>query len=269
MKIRPTPETIWTRPAYSRYIHPRITDEVIRKAERQLGVTLPNDFLDVLRVQNGGSIRFHLPDAFGDSISGIGKSVPSLTFFDWTDDQEYVDFSLEGLVPFDGDGHWCYCLDFRSSAESPSITYIVIDSSSQEIIADSFTSFMGLMELRLENELVLKGVKDIDDARVQLEKLFKLPFERDVSNIGVPYLHCKTGKKWNNSFSITDNKVARSYSGEEPDEFRFKGKALLFPELDRDAVIFEGSEKNMEMYREKLTSIGLELVDIESAATEL
>jgi hypothetical protein len=265
MKIKPTPETIWQRPAYLPYVHPPLTDEAIRLAEKQLGCTLPDDFIAVLRVQNGGPIRFSIPDSMGDLISGIGPSFPSITDFDLSDHQEYVDFSLDGLVAFDGDGHWYHCLDFRSDKSNPGVSYIDVECNGEDRIADSFSDFLNLMELDLGNELVLRNVANLDDARKQLEALFKNSFEQKVSNIGVPYLKCQTGKKWDECFWITNNKVAHGYSGEDPAKFHFEGQALLFPELSLDNVIFEAPEEYIESYRTILRRAGLELVDVESA----
>jgi hypothetical protein len=265
MKIKPTPETIWKRPAYLPYVHPPLTDEVVRQAERQFGYSLPSEFLDVLRVQNGGPIRFRIPDSMGDMIAGIGPSFPSITTFDLKGNQEYVDFSLDGLVPFDGDGHWYRCLDFRTDAKNPGVSYIDVECNSEERIADTFSSFLNLMELAIETELVLTSVANLADARRQLEALFGSPFEQEVNNVGVLIWTCQTGKNWDQGFSITDNKVARGYSGDDPTTFQFEGKALLFPELSPNAVIFEAPEAHIDSYRVILRKAGLELVDIESA----
>jgi SMI1 / KNR4 family (SUKH-1) len=266
MRIKPTPETIWKRPAYLPYVHFPLTDEVVVAAEKRLGCALPHDFLDILLVQNGGPIRFSLPDSVGDLIAGIGPSFPSITDYHLTDHQDYVDFSLDGLVPFNGDGHWYRCLDYRGNENRPGVAYIDVECNSEHRIADSFSDFLDLMELSLENEMVLKNVDNIDDARTRLEALFGLPFERDISNIGVPQWTCKTGPEWDACFWITCNKVARGYSGSSPEEFQFEGESLLFPELNQDAVIFEAPEERLESYREKLGKAGLELVEIENAA---
>ncbi len=265
MTIKPTPETIWKRPAYLPYVHAPLTDEVIVKAENTLGCTLPSDFLNVLRVQNGGPIRFRIPDSVGGMIAGIGPCFPSITDFDLKDCQEYVDFSLDGLVPFDGDGHWYLCLDFRNTAKDPGVSYIDVECNSEEMIADTFGNFLNLMELSIENELMIRNVANIEDARMQLERLFGAPFEQKVSNIGVPYMKCQTGKEWDRCFWITSNKVARGYSGDNPSAFQFVGEALLFPELPPDAVIFEAPEDHIDSYRAILREAGIGLVDIESA----
>jgi hypothetical protein len=267
MKIKPTPQTIWQRPAFLPYVHPPLTDEVILLAERQLGCTLPTEFLDVLRVQNGGSIRFRIPESMGDMIAGIGPSFPSITDFDLMESQDYVDFPLEGLVPFDGDGHWYRCLDFRENGTTPSVAYVDVECNFEYLTADTFSSFLDQMELDIENELVLKNVENVDDAIARLEKLFNSHFKVSISNIGVKQLTLQTGKERHACFWITSNKVAHGYadSGESSEKFRFEGQALLFPELRPETVIFEAPEGYIEFYRAALGDAGLELVGIEEA----
>src|SRR5688500_6730211 len=97
---------------------------MIAAAERKIGYELPADYLNLLRTQNGGYIRFEIPESLGDTIAGIGPYFPSITDFDLEEAQEYVSYPLIGLVPFDGDGHWYYCLDYRENATVPAVSYI-------------------------------------------------------------------------------------------------------------------------------------------------
>lgn len=266
MKIKPTPETIWKRPAYLPYVQPALTDALVAQAESELGHELPEVFLDILRVQNGGPIRFSIPDACGDQIAGIGPSYPSITDDTFQDHQEYVGYPLDGLVPFDGDGHWYHCLDYRDKAVEPAVSYIDIECNSQNRIADSFADFLQLMELTLENELVLQNVADFDDAQQRLKAIFEAEFEHEISNLGVPNAVLKTGKEWDECFWISPNTVAYGYSGENPETFEFQGDALLFPELPRTTVIFEAPVEYIDLYRSRLLDAGLALVDIHTAA---
>lgn len=268
MKITPTPETIWMRPAYLPYVHPPLTDEALASVESQFGVTLPDDFVALLRVQNGGPIRFTFPNAVGDLIAGIGDSFPSITYYDelW-DNQEYVDFPLDGLVPFDGDGHWYNCLDFRNDTKNPEVTFIDVECNAQRRIGSSFANYLSQLELALDTEMVLSKVADIEDAQKQLERVFGASFKESMSNIGVPHWMCSTGAETNDCFWLSCNTVARGYSGRNPDAFQFEGEALLFPELNRDAVIFEAPKARMDSFAEQLREAGLELVDIEEVVT--
>lgn len=266
MRIKPTPETIWKRPAYLPYVHAPLTDGVIRAAEKQLGFDLPTEFLDLLRVQNGGPIRFSLPDSVGKLIAGIGNSFPSLTGFDLSDRQEFVDFPLDELIPFDGDGHWYHCLDYRDDTKAPGVSYIDIECNSEERLADSFSEFLQLMELVIENKLVLQNVENIDDARRRLEELYGSGFERKMSNLGVPYLRLQTGRKRDECFRISSNRVAHGYFGHAPATFEFEGDAFLFPELPANAVIFDAPENYIGAYRSRLQDAGFNLVDVHKAA---
>jgi hypothetical protein len=266
MKIKPTPKTIWKRPAYLPYVHAPLTDALIRAAEKQLGFVLPTELLDLLRVQNGGPTRFSLPDSVGDLIAGIGHSFPSITDFNLSDHQEYVDFSMDGLVPFDGDGHWYRCLDYRNNRKTPAVSYIDVECNSEKRLADSFSDFLQLVELDLENEFVLQNVENIDDAQRRLEGLFGSGFERKMSNLGVAYSTLQTGKKRDECFWISSNIVASGYSGDDPMAFEFEGDALLFPELPANAVIFEAPEDYIDLYRSRLQDVGLKLVDVHDAA---
>ena len=69
-------------------------------AEKEIGYRLPSEYLNLLRKQNGGYIRFSLPEMVHDTIAGIGPNFPSLTGFDWEEWQEDdVSYPLQGLVP--------------------------------------------------------------------------------------------------------------------------------------------------------------------------
>ena len=67
-----TASTIWQIPAYLPYLQPTLTNAAVAAAESQIGYKLPPEYLDLLRTQNGGYIRFSLPDKVHDTIAGIG-----------------------------------------------------------------------------------------------------------------------------------------------------------------------------------------------------
>src|SRR5262249_51521326 len=73
-----TADTIWRVPAYFPYLQPPLTDEAIGSAEAEIGYKLPTDYLNLLRKQNGGYIRYSLPENVHDTIAGIGPYFPSL-----------------------------------------------------------------------------------------------------------------------------------------------------------------------------------------------
>jgi hypothetical protein len=145
--VAATEDTIWQVPAYLPYLQPPLTDQAIAAAEAQLGHPLPNQYLNLLKKQNGGYIRCSLPELPHFLIAGIGPNFPNLTEFDSDAVQESVSFQLDGLVPFDGDGHWHVCLDYRNDQRTPSITYVDIDSDHELAIADSFSTYLALLSV--------------------------------------------------------------------------------------------------------------------------
>jgi hypothetical protein len=176
-----TADTIWRVPAYLPYLQPQLTEEAIASAEEVLGYKLPTEFLDLLWKQNGGYMRYSLPETVHDSIAGIGPHFPSLTGFDWDEDQEYVSFPLHGLVPFDGDGHWFVCLDYRREPTTPSVAYVDVECDRQSEIADSFQAYLSLLRIDTGDEFVLEKVEDIETLKSKLSKALAINFDPPMS----------------------------------------------------------------------------------------
>ncbi|MFO0936321.1 MAG: SMI1/KNR4 family protein [Gemmataceae bacterium] len=153
-RVSATADTIWRVPAYLPYLQPPPSVDVIALAEKEIGYRLPEEYLDLIRKQNGGYIRYKLPESPHDTIAGIGPYFPSLTRFDWKEIQGHVSYCLEGLVPFDGDGHWYLCLDYRNNAEMPRITFVDIECDKESNVADSFVDYLDRLQLNVGGEFV-------------------------------------------------------------------------------------------------------------------
>jgi hypothetical protein len=154
-----------------------LTGEAVDAAERQIGYKLPGEYLDLLRKQNGGGIRFSLPETVHNLIAGIGPSFPSLTRFEWDEWQESVSFPLRGLVPFDGDGHWYLCLDYRGNSRTPSITHADIEGDEEIVVAGSFADYLTKLKLDLGDEYVLEGVSNLESVIDFLASSLKIRFD--------------------------------------------------------------------------------------------
>ena len=85
MTLGATVSHIWRVPAYLPYLQPPLTRGMVARAEEQIGFSLPQEYLRLLAKQNGGYIRYALPDKVHDIIAGIGPHFPSLTAFNWDD----------------------------------------------------------------------------------------------------------------------------------------------------------------------------------------
>jgi hypothetical protein len=136
------------------YDNPPLTDKMIQQAENELGVKLPDSFLDLLKIQNGGYTKGfsfpmtikttwadnHVPltEMFGivldknsDSIHNIMQSGYMTQEWGLPDKQ----------ILLTGDGHWWITLDYRKG-DSPSIRWIDCECGEDIHIADSFDDFI-------------------------------------------------------------------------------------------------------------------------------
>ncbi len=167
----------WQAPAYLDYVHAPLTDAAVAAAEAQLGVRLPALYLVLLRQQNGGYLRGGWPGTVSHSLFGIGDGFPSITGQGawWKqpdpDPGLFVPDQPALLVPFDGDGHWDMCFDYRRSGPQaePAVTHVDLDARSDEVVADSFRDYLaGLTDEDADTELRLSTDLPLDQVAAQL-----------------------------------------------------------------------------------------------------
>lgn len=161
--------TLWLAPAFLDYVQPRLTSDLVRAAEAQLRVRLPANYLDMLEAQNGGYLRATWPGLPHRRLDGIGTGFPSLTSVDawWygadANAGAWVPAESELLVPFDGDGDWDLCFDYRVHGPSaaPTVTYIDIEQGHDIALTDSFDSFLSGLVDEVER-LAIRVYADVD-----------------------------------------------------------------------------------------------------------
>ncbi len=224
-----TADTIWGVPAYLPYLQPALTDEAVASAEEEIGYRLPEAYLNLLRKQNGGYIRYSLPETVHDTIAGIGAHFPSLTGFDWEEFQEHVSYPLQGLVPFDGDGHWHLCLDYRENPRAPAITLADIECDRATHVADSFAAYLAMLRIRIDDEHVLESVSDIEKLMADLSLLFGVRFDPpDTWAHGYPTRRARLGTEENPQWLwISPNTVPRGFV--RKDDRRYSALKDLMP----------------------------------------
>lgn len=239
------PETIWRVPAYLPYLQPPLTQSAVAAAEERIGFRLPAAYLDLLRTQNGGYIRMALPELAHDCISGIGPHFPSLTMFDWAKAQDHVGFPLQGLVPFDGDGHWYLCLDYREDAAAPSVSHIDIECDRQSVVAPSFAAYLALLCFEEEEDhYVLETTLDVEEVVARLSAALGVPFDPpDARTQSYPQHRAALGnaerREW---LWLSPNEVPRGFvrAGDPRyDELKdlLPGRALRYPEAPAGCLL--------------------------------
>jgi len=246
---------IWGVPVYLPSLHPDLTPQTIAAAEKRLGVKLPAAYLDLLQEQNGGYVRRTLPDSVHSMIWGIGPSYPSITDdFEWrTADADAYGMwrpdNAAALVPFDGDGHWHLCLDYRACGPQgePSVAYIDLETESEEQIASDFASFLDLLCEEIDpNTLGIVGDWTLGTATAALAKSLNAPF-RDMGlfDHGYPLYRCELGTEGMAEWVwMSPNEVPRGFvrkSDPRHDELigLLPGTALRMPQYPEVKLILE------------------------------
>jgi hypothetical protein len=143
-------ERVWGVPAFLDYVHPPPAPAVVDDAERQLGVKLPQSYLALLRVQNGGYTEVKLASSVQSMIWGIGTKFPSITEGSIKSrtsafkGETWLPDGADRLVPFDGDGHWYLCFDFRRVGRhaEAEITFVDLEHGIEERVAINFSDFL-------------------------------------------------------------------------------------------------------------------------------
>ena len=241
-----TPENIWQVPAYLPYVQPPLTDAAVSRAEEKIGSKLPTDYLNLLKKQNGGYIRFSLPDRVHDMIAGIGPHFPSLTDFDWEESQEYVSFPLKGLVPFDGDGHWHLCLDYRKHKTSPTVTYGDVECDRESAIAASFADYLANLEIDVGEDYVVEAAgAQIEQVIAGLSAALCIAFEPpEAFAPGYPTYRARLGTESNPQWLwLSPNTVPRGFVRTNDRRYAelknlMPGCAQRFPAVPENACIF-------------------------------
>ena len=244
-----SPKTIWRVPAYLPYLQPALTAEAVAAAERAIGFPLPEAYLDLLRAQNGGYIRLELPDLLHDVIAGIGPQFPSLTDFDWTEAQDHVSFPLQGLVPFDGDGHWFLCLDYRDDGNTPAVSHIDVECDRQTRLAASFAGYLARLRVEAGDDYVLESTLELGEVVARLSAALGAVFEPpDTWAQGYPVHRAALGSaeapEW---LWLSPNRVPRGFV--RPDDPRYDelkdllpGQAPRYPEVPERGLLLAATE---------------------------
>jgi len=136
------------------YENPPLTDAALVVAEQRLGVTLPTEYVDLLRIQNGGCTA--------------GFAHPMMTETSWAENHvpchEMAGIVVEadhdgmhdilltesmtsewdlppGQVLLAGDGHWWITLDYRRS-DVPAVTWLDVEAGEDIEVAPTFRDFL-------------------------------------------------------------------------------------------------------------------------------
>ncbi|PRS12174.1 SMI1/KNR4 family protein [Bacillus pumilus] len=139
----------WDTDIESEETFKKINEKGIAKAEKKLGVTLPDTYKKLILEQNGGYTLLNAfptdqPNGWAedhvsfDHLRGIAKDEGIM-------DSDYLieEWELpEGLVLICGDGHTWIALDYRETKEHPPVHYFDLEDETDFKLADSFDELL-------------------------------------------------------------------------------------------------------------------------------
>ena len=229
-------KTIWKVPKNLSCVQPELADEMVRDAENKMGYPLPKEYIELLKVQNGGCIRYGLADTPHRQIYGIGPNWPTITDFkdltDHLDDEADAKevAALQGLFPFDGDGHWHICLDYRKTQTEPEITFLDIEYEEEHLIANHFAEYLDLLEPDIKDTYFFDTTATFEEAVKQVTASLKTDFDAPGSMDGYPISRGKFKDSWvwmspntipAGSARENDQRYEELKAGKEPTSLRY------------------------------------------------
>ncbi|MCM3137596.1 SMI1/KNR4 family protein [Bacillus safensis] len=167
------------------YTLKKITAEEVAKAEKKLGVTLPDTYKKLILEQNGGYI-VHNAFPTAHSNSWAEDHIQFNHLLGIAEDEGIMDSAYlikewelpEGLVLINGDGHTWVAMDYRKTKENPAIHYFDVEMEEDFKLADSFDEFIqGLYtaEYTVDEEAAEgEELSEVHLSKEELEAIFEL-----------------------------------------------------------------------------------------------
>lgn len=148
------------RPGLERYIGPSIAFEMVSQAERSLGVKLPESYLELLQISNGGFLRYSFfptdqKNSWHDGFVEI-SDIQGIGYPDGLDSELGSKYLCEewgypeNMVYLSGDGHTGFFLDYRICGPSgePSVAWLDVEEEPTVDIqlAATFSDFLSCLQ---------------------------------------------------------------------------------------------------------------------------
>ena len=146
----------------SEYEFPKITDELIGRAEKTLGYKISPAYRELLAYQNGGEVCDDNDERWLTAIYGIGPKPDSPNsleemFDNWKNGWEYPDIG----IPFgetNSGGHDMYYMDYRSVDENGEPRIVIVDNECGNEITFVANNLVEFIRIVLANgEKTTKG----------------------------------------------------------------------------------------------------------------
>lgn len=130
----------------------KVTDVMVTDAEKNLGVKLPESYIELCKIQNGGYITY---DAFPTAVpTSWAEDHVNVDYINGIDDEGILSSSYyieEWELPKDillvcGDGHSWIAMDYRHTNEEPPIIFVDVEWGEETFIVELAPNFKIFLE---------------------------------------------------------------------------------------------------------------------------
>lgn len=172
-----------------KYNHGKLDDNRIKEVENTLECKLPNSYIELLRIQNGGYISENFSECWLTAIYGIGSSADSYyglekEFKNWQDEWKYPNIG----IPFgetQSGGHDMYFMDYSVVDQNGEPRIVRVDNENDNTIyfvANSFQEFIDMVYYNKD----IDGKPIVDEKKIAQQKV-----EKELSDIDGNLSVCK------------------------------------------------------------------------------
>lgn len=184
----------------------KLTEEDIKEAEKQFNVNFPKEYIELLKIKNGGYLKYQaLPVNFKNSwaddhvplqyLYGIKKNKGIFTskalLKEWG-------IKEKNFITISGDGHTWIVLDYRINKKEPEITFIDIEENKITVIFKSFKEMIDNLYEHQDDEVLNHSVSDVNSS----DRAKELIKSNDVDEV-IEGIYT-----WSSSYEDMDNLVS-------------------------------------------------------------
>ncbi|MFE4898202.1 SMI1/KNR4 family protein [Peribacillus butanolivorans] len=184
----------------------KLTEEDIKKAEKEFNVNFPKEYIELLKIKNGGYLKYQaLPVNFKNSwaddhiplhyLYGIKKNKgifnSKVLLKEWG-------IKEKAFITISGDGHTWTVLDYRNNKIEPEITFIDIEENKITVIFKSFKEMIdNLFEYEDEDDFS-NTVADVNTSKLAKELLKSTDINKKIQGLYV----------WSSSYEDMDELIS-------------------------------------------------------------
>ncbi len=171
-----------------KYNHGKLDDNRIKEVENTLECKLPNSYIELLRIQNGGYISENFSECWLTAIYGIGANNKEFYELEELFDTAKVEWEYPSIwIPFGEtqSGHDEYVMDYSAVNQNGEPRIVRIeneDDNAMYFVANNFEEFIYMVY----NNKDIYGQLIVDDKKIEQQNI-----EKELSDIDGNLSVCK------------------------------------------------------------------------------